>query len=178
MLISSVFLKLYLTSLGLLLCKTSVIFSACVHRLIRYDRGEYWWVFFFQLDYSWGSLLTSQFSYCEEGLLISLSPILWPQVLLSSQVESFCKAELHVLCYKLCFVLQQDFHREYSDTIQLICIWILKPKLHIPNPFDIEFPESLTEMTVNSWIILTSKIDLHVGKKKRKKKWRKWEITI
>lgn len=134
--------------------------------------------FFFQLDYSWGSLLTSQFSYCEEGLLISLSPILWPQVLLSSQVESFCKAELHVLCYKLCFVLQQDFHREYSDTIQLICIWILKPKLHIPNPFDIEFPESLTEMTVNSWIILTSKIDLHVGKKKRKKKRRKWEITI
>lgn len=48
MLISSVFLKLYLTSLGLLLCKTSVIFSACVHRfpLVRYDRGEYWWVFF------------------------------------------------------------------------------------------------------------------------------------
>lgn len=32
------------------------------------------------------------------GLLISLSPILWAQILLSSQLETPCKAELQELC--------------------------------------------------------------------------------
>lgn len=61
--------------------------------------------------------------------------------------------------------MQQSFHWNYNDTIQLICIWVLKPKPYVPNPFDIELPESLTEKTVNSWIILTSQKDLHEEKK-------------
>lgn len=64
--------------------------------------------------------------------------------------------------------MQQNFHWKNNDKIQLICIWILKLKPYIHNTFDIELPGSLTEKTVNSWIILTSQTDLHVKKKSKK----------
>lgn len=42
-------------------------------------------------------------------LLIPLSPILWPQIPLSSQLETPCKAEQQELCLKVDFVMQHNF---------------------------------------------------------------------